>query len=422
MGVMYPGVELATISFGAAKDFFGDDTKGKITVVPLLGGSTKTIVWDANGRALVPFVEVKQAEVGVEATLQLPVVNQDGWRDDAGNVIKMWAYRLTYYAESSDGTGSVTIEKVFQPLKGQSIIDFDRILGTGVGAPLVAAVPAVTSVNGQTGAVTVSAGGLPAGSTDNEVLTWSTEMSAPRWEPAPSGVSVISTAKTGTELPSTYPQGISILEVGDDSTWPAKFATVETVRAGTNRSFQTLVERTTAKSWRRTPVTGDTGWNAWLEFGAAGTGGGSSITLPIAQSDVSGLPAALTAKLNTISTASRLYGTAGAGVQSSYNLSKTASGDSVPQRTSTGQLLAAEATTDDALVTRGQMSAAVGTGTGTPVEIVSAEPTNPVAGRIYVISTAAPAGAGIAAIVHLVTAEQLAAGPIIAGHVYVEKD
>ncbi|QBP33264.1 minor tail protein [Gordonia phage BrutonGaster] len=86
-------------------------------------------------------------------------------------------------------------------------------------------------------------------------------------------VSVSIASRSADAQPTTYPEGISIMEVGNDASWPVQFATVETVRFGVNRSFQTIVERTTAKSYRRTPQGSDNGWNAWVEWGAKGDKG-----------------------------------------------------------------------------------------------------------------------------------------------------
>jgi hypothetical protein len=93
----------------------------------------------------------------------------------------------------------------------------------------------------------------------------------------PPGVVTIA-AKPATDLPSTYPEGISIMPVSGDATWPAQFAVVETIRFGVNRSYQTFVERTTARSWRRTPDTGDAAWLPWIEWGAKGEKGDQGAT------------------------------------------------------------------------------------------------------------------------------------------------
>lgn len=97
----------------------------------------------------------------------------------------------------------------------------------------------------------------------------------PQGDTGPEGppVSVSIDGKPATDAPSTYPDGISIMDIDSQSGWPASFSTVETVRFGTNRSYQTIVERSTARSWRRTPTAGDAGWNPFIEFGAEGPEG-----------------------------------------------------------------------------------------------------------------------------------------------------
>jgi hypothetical protein len=169
----YPtGVETCEITFGSALTFLGNLAEARVTITPILGGSTKSIVWAATGTSLNPFPETVRAESGLQGALTVPVVDQDGWIDNAGRPIKMWAYRVELYAELG-GQSSITIVKTFQPVQGQEQIDLDMIADdTLVGAPVVGVIPAVTSVNGQTGAVTVLAGDLPPGDADGHVLTW----------------------------------------------------------------------------------------------------------------------------------------------------------------------------------------------------------------------------------------------------------
>lgn len=97
--------------------------------------------------------------------------------------------------------------------------------------------------------------------------------------PQGDGVRAIETIPA-TSPPGVFPTGISVMQA-DNGGYPAQFATVETVRYGLNRSFQTVVERTTGRSWRRTPDASDAGWLPWVEWGKEGAKGNTGDTGPM---------------------------------------------------------------------------------------------------------------------------------------------
>ncbi|MFT4156633.1 MAG: hypothetical protein QM630_01690 [Microbacterium sp.] len=144
----YPvGVATTTIVFGKGIAVDGSPLAASLTVEPVFSGTTRGVVWTADGTPLIPVSVSRTADSGTTGSIELPVVDQPGWVDDGQAPITMWAYRLT---ETVSGRQRV---KYLQPLTGQGVIDFDRIPDGSVGLPVSAPVVAVLDVAGLTGSV-----------------------------------------------------------------------------------------------------------------------------------------------------------------------------------------------------------------------------------------------------------------------------
>lgn len=147
----YPSsVEIVTLTFGRSIRTDGTEVPSTITVTPVFTG-TKTATWTATGTSLLPLTQVYKAEEGVMGSIQLPVVDQPGWVDDAQNPYTGWTYKLL---EAIPGVNQNRV-KYFSPVMGQTVVDFDLIPTGAVGTPTLGVIPAVTSVNGESGAVTL---------------------------------------------------------------------------------------------------------------------------------------------------------------------------------------------------------------------------------------------------------------------------
>lgn len=151
----YPeGVTTCDVLIGDALNFHGENMRVRVFITPVLGGESTHLVHSASGAALAPVQRTWVAEAnGGLVSIPLPHVDQAGFIDESGAAATMWAYRAHVRLESPDG--AVEYEKNFQLVAGQSIVDLDKIPDGPISEPLSAPVPAVTSVNGQTGAVTV---------------------------------------------------------------------------------------------------------------------------------------------------------------------------------------------------------------------------------------------------------------------------
>lgn len=153
----YPaGVSLASITTGSVTDFFGSDAAITATVTPIIKGTTH-IVHAATGAVLVPSPMVFTAGQGEGISFTVPHVDQDGWRDGAGNAYKGWAYRVVVAIKSRRGQ-DMSWTKNVAPVLGQALIDLDLVADGQIGIPISAPTPQVLSVNGQTGAVVLETG------------------------------------------------------------------------------------------------------------------------------------------------------------------------------------------------------------------------------------------------------------------------
>jgi lysophospholipase L1-like esterase len=147
------GVETVSIPFGKGIVSTGEMTAATLDVEVLFTG-TQSAVWDGDGTPLYDFSVKSNANEGQVGSVTIPVVDQAGWLDDDQRAYTMWGYKLTETPRYGSMQGTPRT-KYLQPLSGQGEIDFDRIPNGRIGLPVSAPVVPVTSVNGQTGAVTV---------------------------------------------------------------------------------------------------------------------------------------------------------------------------------------------------------------------------------------------------------------------------
>lgn len=144
----YPvGVQLSTLTFSNPITFLGNEaTRTEVTVQATAG-----VVWAATGQPIDDFTELVAPGSGMPGSLTVPFVDQPGFTDQAGNEFTMWAYvvtRTTYY-----GNASKTVKKNWQPLVGQTTVDFDNLPGGSIGLPVAVPPNPVSSVAGLTGMV-----------------------------------------------------------------------------------------------------------------------------------------------------------------------------------------------------------------------------------------------------------------------------
>lgn len=144
------GISTATVTAGVPVTFSGLPVRTNITITP-----SAFLVHTATGHPLVNMIEEATASDGVAVQFTLPVTDQDGFQDEAGNAYKNWYYTATIQYVTDKAT-KAPFTKVFQLVTGQSIVDLDLLPSGNSAMPYTAPIAGVTSVNGQTGAVAVA--------------------------------------------------------------------------------------------------------------------------------------------------------------------------------------------------------------------------------------------------------------------------
>lgn len=156
------GITTADLTIGPLSDFGGEAYEMKVEWQAVLdgkayAGNVLAIVWEETAQALASFVETQSTDDGV-LTIPLPHVDQEGFVDGKGDHVSDWTYRVKITARSADRK-TLTKTKFVQPLVGQDAIDFELVPDGKVVVPVVSPRATVTSINGETGAVTVPTAG-----------------------------------------------------------------------------------------------------------------------------------------------------------------------------------------------------------------------------------------------------------------------
>lgn len=153
-------IHLVTVTFGTALTMFGEEVAMRVTVTP-----THDLLWTATGQPILGFAKTFVVPAGMPGSFVVPAVDQIGWKNSAGDNFTGWAYSVEINYTGPGGTR--TVKKPIQVYEGQTTIDLDAIPGGVITVPVSAPTAVVTSVNGLTGAVTVSGGGGGGGVPDD---------------------------------------------------------------------------------------------------------------------------------------------------------------------------------------------------------------------------------------------------------------
>lgn len=152
------GVSTCTVNFGQAISFLGAGAAINVTLSAVIADVSSniveaTIVHAATGVALYSGDDALVTSAnGDPITFAVPHVDQAGFVDAAGNAVTFWAYQLK--GTIAFGKKKVSVSKTFQPVVGQATLDLDLIPDGAAEVAVMAPIPAVTSVGGQTGVVT----------------------------------------------------------------------------------------------------------------------------------------------------------------------------------------------------------------------------------------------------------------------------
>ena len=144
--VLPAGVTTCLVFKKAPVSFGGGSGKVYLEVTPSV-----RLVHTATGTPLADFIEsVSPAEGGV-AQIMLPH-DQPGFQDEAGNAFRGWHYTARIRFEKGSDKKHLQLT-TFQILEGQTEVDLSLIPSGPAALPTSAPIAAVTSINGQTGAV-----------------------------------------------------------------------------------------------------------------------------------------------------------------------------------------------------------------------------------------------------------------------------
>lgn len=150
-------VTTCILSIGSSLSFFGDSGSVSVVVTPVIGGGATYIVWDATGDPFVAAPKTFTSVVGSPVQVTVPHVDQPGFIGPSGDAVTFWAYNIS--VKATVNAKDISWVKNVQPVQGQGAIDVDKTPDGPIATTLYAPVPAVTSVNGETGAVVLDLGG-----------------------------------------------------------------------------------------------------------------------------------------------------------------------------------------------------------------------------------------------------------------------
>ena len=143
------GITTCTVTTGIPYDF-GGASEIKTTII---AQPTLDLTWDATGDPILAFPMRATGDAGMPVQLALPHVDQPGF-SQAGHPVTHWGYRLTVTWTGPNGAKQRVINN-FQPVVGQATVDLDMTADQVPAPASIGNIPFVTSVNGESGAVTV---------------------------------------------------------------------------------------------------------------------------------------------------------------------------------------------------------------------------------------------------------------------------
>ena len=141
------GVTTCRVFKKAPVTFGGGQTQVYLEITPSV-----RLIHTATGTPLADFLEVVAPLEGGVAQASLPHTDQAGFQDEAGNTFTNWHYTARVRYEKGGDKKHLPLF-AFQIPAGQTEIDLSMIPAGPAALPTSAPIAAVTSINGQTGAV-----------------------------------------------------------------------------------------------------------------------------------------------------------------------------------------------------------------------------------------------------------------------------
>lgn len=165
------GVSTFTLQFGRLVNTFGGPMGTRLTVEP-----SHELVWAATGDRISAVSVVSAAVDGEFGVVQLPHTDQPGFVDLNGNAITDFWYTVRATDVMSGRVVSAKVTRHIQATSDIGFVDLEMIPVDTVVAPAGSVpLPAVTSVNGQTGAVVVDVPAASPEQIEQAVTDWLSE-------------------------------------------------------------------------------------------------------------------------------------------------------------------------------------------------------------------------------------------------------
>ena len=161
MASLPEGISTALVHMDAPVSFIGEPGRLHVEIV-----SSASLIWAPTGTPITNFDESLDLDEGVALEIQLPHVDQPGFEDGNGNSFTGWFYTVTVTYEK-DGQIRSFPTRDFQVLVGQDDIDLALVPSGESYVPEVAPILPVTSLNGRTGAVTLTKSDVGLANADN---------------------------------------------------------------------------------------------------------------------------------------------------------------------------------------------------------------------------------------------------------------
>ena len=143
------GVTTCLVTKKAPVSFGGGQAKVYLEITPSV-----RLVHTATGTPLADFIETVAPLEGGVAQIILPHTDQPGFQDEAGNAFTNWHYTARARYEKGNDKKHLPLT-TFQIQTGQTEVDLSTIPSGAPSLPSLAPIATVTSINGETGAVTV---------------------------------------------------------------------------------------------------------------------------------------------------------------------------------------------------------------------------------------------------------------------------
>lgn len=150
------GVQTCEVTFGPFTDFQGNPVRGRVSFKP-----SRSLIWVATGVPILASVITVSLDENGAGSVYLPYTDQPGFADGAGHSVTNWTYLATFALAGDVDAPSPTY---FQLPTGPAQIDLDLATPMGASNGTLVDMPAVLSVNGQTGHVVVTGTGGGSGS------------------------------------------------------------------------------------------------------------------------------------------------------------------------------------------------------------------------------------------------------------------